>query len=174
MANTIDRGQLQASVSVSASGPTGALQNSSMGSTASLSDGSAYTFDKILELSLYDLTVASGDLDIDLYDLGTLDLGAGPGRDNLGNLWAQGSVQSLYIENVSSSAGVLRIDQNGLATTAWKGAFGGNAVIDLPAGAFILANVGDSPITDVTDHMLRLSAQTDDVTINVHITTSDM
>ena len=173
MANTFGKSRLRAELNTVATGPTGASHYSRQDTQTDF--GYATFTGNILELGDYSLTVAAGNLDLDLYDLGTLDLGAGAGRDNLGNAWTQTAVHSVFIENTSASAtGVLRIDQSGATTTAWTGLFGGNTVTDLPAGAFIAANLGTTgaTVTDVTSHILRLSAQTADCTINVHIVTS--
>lgn len=174
MANTFARSEFRATVGVSSTGSTGASHSSGGTFTKDYRSSGVYVITNVLELSDYSLTVAAGNLDIDLYDLGTLDIGAGAGRDNLGNTWAQSKVHSVFIENEATSVGTLRIDQAGLTTTAWTGLFGGNTVLDLPAGSCVSAYLGDTgaTVTDVTNHLLRLSAQTDTCTISVHITTS--
>lgn len=172
MANSFTRSSIDVSSSINVTGDTGAKQilDKKLKFDGRLSG--AYVADNVLDLSDYSLTVAAGNLDIDLYDLASLDIGAGAGRDNLGASWAQAKVYTVVIGNSSTSAGTLRIDQNGAGSTAWTGLFGGNTVLDLPAGAFVAASLGTggATVTDVTNHILRLSAQTDTCSINVTIT----
>lgn len=174
MANELERSFLTVSLETRSTGVSDAVMRYAReSSTDYLNSGGTSIADRQLLLKNYSLTTSSGNLDIDLYDLGTLDVGSGPGRDNLGNLCANARVLSVFIENLSSSnTGVLRIDQNGLGSTAWSGLFGATAITNLESGAFVAANLGDTgaTVTDVTDHMLRLSAQTADCTINVHLT----
>jgi hypothetical protein len=174
MANTFLTSGYSLTLGLAAIGSTGARHSSNLSFSSDYKSSGSYFVTKMLVLSDYDLTVAAGNLDIDLYDLGTLDVGSGSGRDNLGNTWSQSKVHSIVIENSEGSAGSLRIDQAGLTTTAWKGLFGGNAITDLPAGSCVSAHFGSVgvSITDVTDHMLRLSAQTGDCTISLHIAVS--
>lgn len=129
----------------------------------------------VLTLSDYSLTVASGGLALDLFDLGTFDIGAGAGRDNLGGTWATTKVHSVMIENKSASAtGILTIDQAAATTTAWSKFVGADAVISLEAGCLMAANFGVNgvSVTDVTDHILQLAATVADCTVDVHIAVS--
>lgn len=107
-------------------------------------------------------------LTIDLYDLGSLDLGAGAGDDNLGETHANSFINSVMIQSDAASAGTLRINQS--VTNAWTGITGGSATsIDLPAGGFYAISYGSDgyAVTDASDHILQIDAVTGDVTATV-------
>lgn len=172
MANTINAARSGYDSYLDVTGPTGSYQKIQSNVSTDLTP-----MTHVIELKDYVLTTAAGALDIDLYDLGTLDVGAGAGRDNLGNTWAQAKVLSVFIENTAASlTGVLTIDQNAVTATAWGGLFGTTAVTALPASAQVNAFMGaaGSSITDVTDHVIRLVASTATVTLNLVITTIDV
>ena len=123
----------------------------------------AFIYDRVLEINDYSLTVAAGALDIDLYDLGTLDVGAGAGRDNLGLDHANARVLAIMIRHQEDgNGGALRIDQSGAGASAWTGLFPSSTQLDLDEGAFVFAYLGESgkTVTDTTDNFLRLVAQT--------------
>ena len=108
-------------------------------------------------------TITSGtSLTIDLYDLGTLDIGAGAGDDNLGESHANSYINAIIIENDSDSAGTLRINQT--VANSWSGLTGGSTSIDLPAGGFFAISYGSggSAVTDASSHILQLDAISDD------------
>lgn len=174
MANEFVRGSFNVGISLYADGPTDASHTPNQQHFSDYTNAGAFYITKMLDMTAHDLTVASGNLDIDLYDLGTLDIGAGPGRDNLGQTWAQSKVHSFYLSNLSASAGTLRVDQAGLGSTAWSSVLGSNAVVDLSPGSCLAFDLGEAgvDIADVTNHVVRLSAQTDDVMLNLNITVS--
>lgn len=129
-----------------------------------------YLFDRILVLSDYELTVAAGNLDIDLYDLGTLNVGAGAGQDNLGLSHANARIIAIGVRNqVITSGGTLRIDNNGVGGAQWNGIFHDSTVLDLAQGAFFCFYLGESgkTVTDSTSHILRMSAQS--ATVNLDL-----
>lgn len=171
MAVTVSAATFSQSVAGTINSGTGASHKLSKTMSHTLKDSAgAYLFDRIFALENYSLTTGAGNLDIDLYDLGTLDLGAGAGQDNLGLTHANARTIAFGIQNqVVSGGGTLRIDQSGASTTAWTGFFHGSTVLDLAQGAFISSYLGESgkTITDTTDHILRLSAQTNNCTIDV-------
>jgi len=107
-------------------------------------------------------------LTIDLYDLGSLDLGAGVGDDNLGETHANSFINSVMIQSDAGSAGTLRINQS--VANAWTGITGGSATsIDLPAGGFYAISYGSDgyAVTDASDHILQIDAVSGDVTATV-------
>ncbi len=133
------------------------------------SSAGAFLFDRMLELSNYSLTTAAGNLDIDLYDLGTLDVGAGAGDDNLGLAHANARIIAIGLRNQSiTSGGTLRIDNTG-ATNPWIGIHPAASVYDMAQGAFMVHYLGENgkTVTDASDHILRLSAQTADCKIDL-------
>mgnify|MGYP003109223031 CR=1 FL=1 len=107
--------------------------------------------------------ISSGaSLAIDLYDLASLDIGAGAGDDNLGETHANSFINSILIQSDSTSAGTLRINQT--VSNAWTGLTGGSTSIDLPAGGFFSVSYGSDgkAVTDASSHMLQLDAVSGD------------
>ena len=168
MAVTINRGAAACSVSSNIASGTGATHLYSKSFENDLKDSSGdFIFDRSFALEDYSLTVASGNLDIDLYDLGSIDLGAGAGEDALGLTHANAKIHLVAIQNKEiASGGTLRID--GGVTGHWTGILPASATLDIPQGGFLVVQFGDtgSTVTDTTNHMLRLSAQTTDCEIN--------
>jgi hypothetical protein len=168
MAVTINRGAAACSVSSNIASGTGATHLYSKSFENDLKDSSGdFIFDRSFALEDYSLTVASGNLDIDLYDLGSIDLGAGAGEDALGLTHANAKIHLVAIQNKEiAGGGTLRID--GGVTGHWTGILPASATLDLPQGGFLVVQFGDtgSTVTDTTSHMLRLSAQTTDCEIN--------
>jgi len=168
MAVTINRGAAACSVSSNIASGTGATHLYSKSFENDLKDSSGdFIFDRSFALEDYSLTVASGNLDIDLYDLGSIDLGAGAGEDALGLTHANAKIHLVAIQNKEiTGGGTLRID--GGVTGHWTGILPASATLDIPQGGFLVVQFGDtgSTVTDTTNHMLRLSAQTTDCEIN--------
>lgn len=168
MAVTINRGAAACSVSSNIASGTGATHLYSKSFENDLKNSSGdFIFDRSFALEDYSLTVASGNLDIDLYDLGSIDLGAGAGEDALGLTHANAKIHLLAIQNKEiTGGGTLRID--GGVTGHWTGILPASATLDIPQGGFLVVQFGDagSTVTDATNHMLRLSAQTTDCEIN--------
>ena len=176
MANTFSNSKFRLDVSTDVTGDSGAKLSSRLVTAVDYKNSvGAYYVTNVLTLSDYSLTVASGGLALDLFDLGTLDLGAGAGRDNLGGTWATTKVHSVMVKNsTASDTGILNIDQAAATTTAWSKFVGADAVISLEAGSFISASFGVNgvSVTDVTDHILQLAATVADCVIDVHVTVS--
>ena len=168
MAVTVNRGAAACSVSSNIASGTGATHLYSKSFENDLKNSSgAFIFDRSFALEDYSLTVASGNLDIDLYDLGSIDLGAGAGEDALGLTHANAKIHLVAIQNKEiTGGGTLRID--GGVTGHWTGILPASATLDIPQGGFLVVQFGDagSTVTDTTNHMLRLSAQTADCEIN--------
>lgn len=168
MAVTINRGAAACSVSSNIASGTGATHLYSKSFENDLKNSSGdFIFDRSFALEDYSLTVASGNLDIDLYDLGSIDLGAGAGEDALGLTHANAKIHLVAIQNKEiTGGGTLRID--GGVTGHWTGILPASATLDIPQGGFLVVQFGDagSTVTDATNHMLRLSAQTTDCEIN--------
>ena len=168
MAVTVNRGAAACSVSSNIASGTGATHLYSKSFENDLKNSSGdFIFDRSFALEDYSLTVASGNLDIDLYDLGSIDLGAGAGEDALGLTHANAKIHLLAIQNKEiTGGGTLRID--GGVTGHWTGILPASATLDIPQGGFLVVQFGDtgSTVTDTTNHILRLSAQTTDCEIN--------
>jgi hypothetical protein len=168
MAVTVNRSRLAFNIGCKLTNSSGAVFDFSKSTGTSIrnTDGT-FAFDRVLALEDYSLTVAAGNLDIDLYDLGTLDVGAGPGDDNLGLSHTNSAIHAILIENASSSAGDLRIDTN--VTGAWTGLLPASTTLDLDAGSFLHCVFGTTgkAVADTTNHILRLAAIGGTCTINV-------
>lgn len=119
--------------------------------------------DKVLLIDKEVITSGTS-LTVDVYDLGTLDVGAGAGDDNLGETHANTAVNSIIIQNDGDSAGTLRINQT--VANSWSGLLGGSNQIDLPAGGFFALSYGatGSAVTDASSHVIQLDAVSGDVT----------
>jgi hypothetical protein len=110
--------------------------------------------------------------DIDVYDLGSLDIGAGAGKDPVGLAFANVDITGILIENTSSSAGDLVIGNNA-TTAAWVGFFGGDtqAITLKPTSIFFLSTENDPgfAVADTSSHLLRIAASGGDVTYDIHL-----
>jgi len=121
----------------------------------------SYFFDSLFSAESKDLTSASS-VDIDIYDLGTYDLGNGAGYDNLGFTHANATIHFMFIRNLSTSTGNLVVDPSvANGWTAW-----------LPSGTHTLAPgamiFGYWPagltVTDASSHIVRITASGGDIT----------
>ena len=121
-------------------------------------DISSY-FDRVLSAQSQSL-LDGVDLDIDLYDLGSLDIGNGAGRDNLGLTHANALIHWMKIHNTSSASGsslIVDSSQSG-GWTSW-----------LPSGTHTLGPgerifglwFDGLAVADSTNHILRLTASGD-------------
>jgi hypothetical protein len=107
-------------------------------------------------------TLSSASEDIDLYDLGALDVGAGAGEDALGLPLAATAVVCICIENRAASAVPLLVGGKA-AATAWNSMFNGddNAKLSLPVNSgFCFWAIGASAlaVADVSNHLLKIEA----------------
>lgn len=152
----------KAEFSISASVTAANAANAGITVGSSFSNQNKNTSDVIVPnkvLSIQDEVISSGtSLTVDLFDLGTLDVGVGAGRDNLGETQANSFINSIMIANDSESAGTLRIDQT--VANSWDGITGGSTSVDIPAGGFfsISYGYGGKAVTDATNHILTLTA----------------
>ena len=116
-------------------------------------------------------TITSGASEnIDLYDLASLDIGAGAGKDALGRSWVGAELVCLIIRNRAASAGTLLVGALA-ATTAFNSIFTGtdpdDAGLVLPPGAFMMIGNAADPayaIADTANHLLKLAASGGNVT----------
>lgn len=121
-----------------------------------LKDGAgAYVFDRVFSATSKTLADTTNE-DVDLYDLGTYDLGNGAGRDSLGMSHANATIRYMLVRCLSSSTGSLIVNTSvANGWTAW-----------LPSGTFTLTPgaimEGYFPaglaVTDASNHLLRLTA----------------
>lgn len=108
-------------------------------------------------------TLASTTTDIDMYDLGSLDVGGGAGRDNLGQTVALAEVVMVLFYVHTTSTGTFIIGNNGTAA-AWNSPFNGSDTATLgpfqPGSIVMLAtrHATGFAVADTSNHLLRLEA----------------
>lgn len=123
-------------------------------------------------------TLTSGNsFTLDVYDLGSVDIGAGAGKDALGQAWAITEVVGILIRNKSTSAGSLVVGGDG-TTACWNSIFNGDddGAITLGPGGFLeLFKPGDPAyaVADSTNHLLKFAASGGDVTYEIHLLARD-
>lgn len=108
-------------------------------------------------------TLSSTTTDIDMYDLGSLDVGGGAGRDNLGQTVALAEVVALLIYVHKSSTGTLIVGGEG-STAAWNSPFNGDddaKIGPFQPGSICLISTYSATgfaVADSTNHLLQLEA----------------
>ena len=160
MATTVSAATWQCNHAATITNSTGARHSFAKNFSHTLKDSNGdYLFDRVFALTDYSLAV--GTLDIDLYDLGTLDLGAGAGEDNLGLSHANARIIAMAFRNqVTGNAGVITIDSSGLGASNWDQVYHDSSQFTFAEGAFRSDYFGESgkTVTDTTSHQLRLVA----------------
>ena len=117
------------------------------------------------------ITAGSTD-DIDLYDLAAQDIGCGLGRDALGQLMTHRQMVGFLLKHVSG-AGYLEVMPTNPANYAtWVPTMlvaNGNAL--LAGGVVMLMQPAARalPVVDASSHMLRLGAESGDVTYSLYL-----
>lgn len=109
--------------------------------------------------------------DLDLYDLGSIDIGGGAGNDALGQAFTNAELVAILVRNRSTSAGTLNVGGKS-AVTAFNSVFGSDdeAILSLPPGGIILLACPDDTawaIADTSNHLLQMEASGGDVTYDV-------
>lgn len=108
---------------------------------------------------------------LDLYDMGSVDIGAGAGNDAVGAAWLLAELVGLIIINSTDSAGDLTIGAEG-SGAAFNSIFGGSDTASIgpipPGGALELINPANPAwlVADTTNHLLKI-ASSDDVIFSV-------
>lgn len=117
---------------------------------------------------------AGADEDIDVFDFGTIDIGAGAGLDQLGQSLALTGAKILVVENtVVSAGGTLVVGGEGSAA-AWNSPFAGSdtATITLEQGgvlALVAPTAAGYAIADTSNHLLTIAAPGATATYNIYI-----
>lgn len=112
--------------------------------------------------------------DIDVYDLGSIDIGAGAGRDAVGQTVTLAEVVAFLIVNKSTSTGTITVGGEG-STAAWNSPFGGSDTATfgpIKPGGFLFAYSPDDPawaVADTSNHLLRIAASGGNVEVDVCI-----
>ena len=108
-------------------------------------------------------TLTSTTTTIDMYDLGTLDVGAGAGRDNLGQTVALAEIVMVLIYVHPTSTGTLIVGGEG-SGAAWNSPFNGSdsaKIGPFPAKSIVMLGTSDASgfaVADSTNHLLQLEA----------------
>ena len=154
---------------ITASGSHGAAQSITF-SASGTGSGQADRFWQSTGRTL----ATSGTEDIDVYDLGSLDIsGAGAGRDALGQLWTVAEIAGIMVYNRPTSAGDLLIGGKG-TSAAFKSflASSNTAQVTLkPSGIFLISSTNDPAyaVVDSTNHLLTMTASGGAVTYDIYL-----
>lgn len=110
--------------------------------------------------------------DIDVYDFGTIDIGAGAGLDPHGQSVTLAEITALMVINNTSSTGTLAIGGKGTtaAWNSWIQADDDAAVTLKPGGVFLITSPTDPgfAVADTSNHLLTMTP-TDDLTYDIYI-----
>lgn len=112
--------------------------------------------------------LTSANEDLDLYDLGTRDIGAGAGLDALGQAWAAAEIVGLLVYN--AGPGVLTLTAS--ASNGWTPLVGASGTHSISGGGFLHCfNPADPAfaITDASSHKLNFAASGGSCVYDVHI-----
>jgi len=109
--------------------------------------------------------------DIDLYDLNVLDIGAGAGKDPLGQPWIAREIVYLSVVCSSTSTGTLKVGGKGTANT-WSAPFNGDdnaLVLVVPSGFVQLYGASDPAyaVSNTSNHVLKIEASGGDCTYDI-------
>lgn len=103
---------------------------------------------------------------IDLYDLASLDIGAGAGKDGLGQAVALAEICGILVLNQSTSTGNITLGGEG-SGAAWNSLFSGSDSFTLgpiTPGNFFEATNSAKPawaVADTTNHLLKIASSAD-------------
>lgn len=117
--------------------------------------------------------VTETDEDIDLFDFGSLNIGAGAGVDALGQALSLADIVFMLVVNRSTSTGNLLVGGEG-STAAWNSLFNADdeAKIVLPPGAWFAACSPSNTawaVADSSNHLLTLGAPAGAVTYDIYL-----
>jgi len=140
-------------------GTSGASDTTTINRTATFANGTGANQAQREWTSIGRTLSAGANEDLDMFDLGTVDIGGGAGNDALGLAHAITGVKMLYVHNRSTSGGVLTVG-NKNATTAFNTIFNASdvAAITLAPGAtflFINESAAGVAVADSSNHLLK-------------------
>ena len=144
------------------------VANAGAGVSLSLANGtSANQADQFIQDLTRTITSGNNE-DLDLFDLA----GFAQATDPLKNTITFADVTGILIINASSSAGNLRVGNNG-TTAAWDAFLQGDAhEFTLPPDSFFCIGTRNDPgwaVADTTSHLLRMAANGGNVTYGIHL-----
>jgi len=110
---------------------------------------------------------------VDLYDLGTMDVGAGAGRDTLGLTWSISSIVMLLVTSSAGSTGDVLVGGAGSGNT-WNTLFNGDdssEVVVRPGGAFMAFTPAEPAyaVNNLSNHVLKILASGGDIEYDIAI-----
>ena len=106
--------------------------------------------------------------DLDLYDLGTRDVGAGAGKDALGQDWSVAEIVGIIIYN--AGPGDLTVTPS--ASNGWTPLLGASGTHTVKGGGFLYAYNPADPafaVTDASSHKLNFAAANGNCVYDVHL-----
>ena len=144
------------------------VANAGAGVSLSLTNGtSANQADQFIQDLTRSITSGNNE-DLDLFDLA----GFAQATDLLKNTITFADVVGLLVINSSTSAGNLRVGNNG-TSAAWDAFFQGDShEITLPPDSFMSIGTRSNPgwaVTDSSSHLLRMAANGGNVTYGIHL-----
>jgi hypothetical protein len=149
-----------------------AAANIELASVFTLTDGT--TTDKADKVWASTGRTLSGTADetIDVYDFGSLDIGAGAGKDPLSGTLALAEIAFIIVVNRSTSTGTLTIGADG-TTAAWNSPFNADddAALTLKPGMIFLIGGGADPafaVADTSNHLLKMASSAN-LTYDIYI-----
>ncbi len=107
-------------------------------------------------------SLSSASENLDLFDLASVDVGAGAGLDSLGQAFALTGIKALYVHNDAASAVDLLVGGVS-ATTAWNTLFNGDddAKLTIHPGGTVIAITPKAVgylVADTANHLLKIEA----------------
>jgi hypothetical protein len=141
-------------------------------STYSITDGT--TSDKADKVWASTGRTLSGAADetIDVYDFGSLDIGAGAGKDPLSGTLALAEICFLIVSNRSTSTGTLTVGGDGTtaAWNAWCNADDDGAITLKPGMLHVIGGLVDPAfaVADTTSHLLKMASSAN-LTYDIYI-----
>lgn len=123
----------------------------------------------------YARTLTSGNNEeIDLYDLGSLDIGAGAGKDPVGGAFALAEIVGLLIISDAASVGVVTVGGTTASTgNEWVSFLADKTdLAKIRPGGFLAIGAGTDPgwaVVDSTNHKLKIAAVGGNVTYSIFV-----
>lgn len=140
---------------------TGAKDILNLNANNTLTNGTAANKAQRLWESTGRTLSASSSETIDLYDLASVDIGAGAGLDSLGQSFALTGIKAIYIRNHADSGGAIAIG-NESTTATFNSPFEGSdtSAVTLEAGGIFLItdpSASGMAVADTSNHLLKIT-----------------
>lgn len=130
--------------------------------TQTITDGTtANAADKVWASKARSLSGATSET-LDLYDFGSVNIGAGAGLDPLGGALALAEIVGILVYNNTTSTGTITLGADGTtaAWNSWCNADDDAAVTIKPGGIFLLTSPTDPgfAVADTSNHLLKVAS----------------